>query len=346
MSPAKLQRLLAEAVAHHRSGRLAEAESLYARVCREQPGNFDAHHLGGVAAYQQNRLPEAIRLLTRALQLEARSAICAMHLGLALIGAGRLAEAESHLRAAVQQKPDYAEAWDNLAYCLKATGRLQQAMEYHQKVVALKPDFARGWHNFGLTCSLLGRVQQALQCHDRALAADPGYAMGHFGRAQALLQSYRSAEAVAEYDRLLEREPRHYDALSYRLFALHYLDGISRERLLAEHVAYGRTVGTTAPPDFPQTRDPARRLRVAILSPDLRTHSCAYFIAPILHHLARDQFEIVLYMTTPMRTPFPPGCAPMPQSGATSSAGRDQKWSRPSARTSPTFSSIWPATPP
>jgi predicted O-linked N-acetylglucosamine transferase (SPINDLY family) len=36
-------------------------------------------------------------------------------------------------------------------------------------------------------------------------------------------------------------------------------------------------------------------LRVAFLSPDLRNHSVAYFLEPLLRHLDRSKFEIVLY---------------------------------------------------
>ena len=48
-------------------------------------------------------------------------------------------------------------------------------------------------------------------------------------------------------------------------------------------------------PDFPQSSDPDRRLRVAILSPDLRAHSCAFFLEPLLRHLDPVRFEIYLY---------------------------------------------------
>ena len=102
-------------------------------------------------------------------------------------------------------------------------------------------------------------------------------------------------EAIAEYGEFLARNPGHHEARSYRLFALHNLDEISREQLFAEHVAYGKAVGVAAPRQWRNVRDPERRLRVAILSPDLREHSCAYFLTPLLQHLDRNQFEVYLY---------------------------------------------------
>ncbi|MBL9215223.1 MAG: tetratricopeptide repeat protein [Opitutaceae bacterium] len=295
MSPARLQQLLNEGLAHHRAGRLHEAARLYDRARAAAPRQFDVLHLSGVLAYQQGRIADALDQLTRARQLNPRSAPCAMRLGLALVAAGRKAEAEVHLRAAVELQPDFHEAWDNLAYCLKTQDRLQEAVGCHARVVALQPGHAQGWYNYGLTLSLLGAVTDALACHDRALAADPRYAKAHYGRAQALQQAHRIPEAIEAYGRYLEREPQGHEARSYRLFALNNLDGLTREQLFAEHLEYGRAVGERPAPHFPQSPDPGRRLRVAVLSPDLRAHSCAYFLEPLLRHLDPARYELYLY---------------------------------------------------
>jgi predicted O-linked N-acetylglucosamine transferase (SPINDLY family) len=295
LPPAQLQRLLQEAVAHHRAGRLEQAEALYRRVRTSAPRNFDALHLSGVIALQQGRSADAADFLARALKLSPKSAVCAMRFGLALNGLGRTAEAEQQLRLAVELDAGFVEAWDNLAYCLKTQNRLPEAIECHLRAVTLKPDYATGWYNYGLTLSLSGRVADALRCHDRALVVDPLYANAHFGRAQALQQSYRMPEAIAAYDRFLELAPDHHEARSYRLFALNYVEGLTREQLMAEHVAFGRAVGTSPVPGFPNSVEEERRLRVAVLSPDLHTHSCAYFIEPLLRHLDPARFEIYLY---------------------------------------------------
>jgi predicted O-linked N-acetylglucosamine transferase (SPINDLY family) len=295
MPPARLQQLLNEALTHHRAGRLPEAARLYAKARAAAPRQFDVLHLSGTLAYQQGRHSEAVDQLAVARKLNPRSAPCAMRLALALIAAGRKTEAEAHLRAAVQLDPDFFEAWDNLAFCLKTQDRIKEAVGCHARVIALQPDHAPGWYNYGLTLSLLGRVGEALHCHERALAVAPGYAKGHYGRAQALQQAHRIPEAVEAYGRYLELEPAAHEARSYRLFALNNLDTLTRHQLFAEHVAYGRAVGEKPVPAFPNAPDEDRRLRVAILSPDLRAHSCAHFIEPLLRHLDPARFELYLY---------------------------------------------------
>ncbi len=295
MPPAQLQQLLQRAIAHHRAGRLNEAAIAYAQALRAAPRNFDACHLSGLVALQQGRNPEARDLLAKARQLDPRSPACAMRLGLALMATGQSAQAGPHFLAAVQLNPEFVEGWDNLAYCHKAADRLPDAIVCHERAVALNPKGAASWYNFGLTLSLAGRISDALACHDRALTADSAYAKAHFGRAQALQQSHRLTEAIAAYDVFLRHSPNHHEAQSYRLFALNYLDGISAGELFREHVAYGHRLAGPVAPAPVRDPDPARRLRVAVLSPDLRAHSCAYFLEPLLRHLDPARFELYLY---------------------------------------------------
>jgi len=295
VSPAKLQSLLQSALAHHRAGRLAEAEAFYRQARTAAPQHFEVIYLSGLAAYQSGRVGDAVEFLGQAVRQSPRHAACVMHFGLALLAANRPVEAERHLRHAVELQPDLADGWDNLAYFLKTRNRLADAIGCHERSLTLAPDRAGSWYNFGLTLSLCGREHEALACHERALVADPKYAKARFGRAQALQQLHRIAEAVDEYDRFLAVEPQHHEARSYRLFALQYLDGVTRERMFEEHRAFGRTAGLPALPAPVRHADPARRLRIAFLSPDLRSHSVAYFIEPLLRHLDREQFEVWLY---------------------------------------------------
>ena len=295
MNPAKLQRLVQEGIGHHRAGRFAQAEAIYRQARTAAPKDVDANHLGGLVAYQQGRHADALELLTRASRLNPKDEICAMRLALALIANSRPADAEKLLRGIVQRSPAIGDAWENLAFCLKIQDKLEDAVLAHQKALALKPQNATGWYNFGLTYSLMGRISEALACHERALAVDPKLALGHYGKAQALYQSNRVDESVAEYDTYLKAEPGNLEAHSYRLFALNYSDSISREALFDAHRAYNTAVGKFPKPLFPNAKDPNKKLRIGVLSPDLRAHSCAYFLEPLVRSLDKTQFEWVLY---------------------------------------------------
>ena len=261
MTPAQLQRQLQAALAHYQAGRIGDAAAVCVQLRQLAPREAVVWRLSGIVALQQ----------------------------------GRIVEAETHLRAALRLQPNLHEAWDNLGYALKAQGRLADAIACHERAVALRPDFTDGWHNLGLTLQFAGRLADSLAAQERALALAPNLAKAHFGRALALQQSHRAAEAVAAYDAALAREPGHLNARSFRLMALNYLSGLSADKLFTEHARYGAALGGARPRAFANPPAPDRRLRIAFLSPDLRTHSVAYFLAPLLRHLDAAEFDVFLY---------------------------------------------------
>lgn len=298
MSTAQLTRLFETAVAQHRAGKVAEAAELYARIRQCSPKHFDAHHLGGTAALQLGQPKQAVALLRSALLLNPQFGVCQMRLGLAYLAVGDAAMAEQQLRELLVKNPRMHEAWDNLGMVLKVAGRLDEAMNAHRRAVEIHPAYAPGWYNLGMAHSLLGRPAAALSCHTRALVADPNHPAARFGRAQSLQQLHRIDEAIGAYDEQLARFPRHFEARSSRLFALNYSDRFSPAELFLEHLKYGQDVeGGKGRTPIQKARPPAspRRRKLAFLSSDLRTHSVAFFLEPILSHLDRSRFEVVLY---------------------------------------------------
>ena len=295
MPPDKLQRLLSETAGHLAAGRLAVAARLCAQARAAAPRDFAALFLSGATALAQENFSAAADWLAAAHRRDARSAPCALRLGFALAKLGRHDEAERALRAAVALAPHDAEAWDTLCFVLKNRGALAEAVAAHRRATGLQPARALSWHNLGHALQFSGRPAEALAAHERAVAAEPASAPAHFGHALALQACHRISEAVAAYDATLALAPAHHAARSQRLMARQYVDGVTREELFREHAAFGAAVGEARPRSFANAPDPARRLRVAFLSPDLRTHSVAYFLEPLLAHLDRAAFEVFLY---------------------------------------------------
>jgi len=332
MRPQALQEELQRALAHHQAGRLAEAERQYARLRRSFPGNFDLVHLSGTLALQLGRHAEAAQALNQARRLGPTSAVCAMRHGIALAALGKLGEAEAALAAALALDRDLPEAWLHLGGVLGAAGRLEDGAAAFERAIALRPDYAEAhdrlgalltgwkghaaaephfrraiqgdpkrataWCNLGVCLLYRGRLGEALECFARALQADPGLAHAHTARGLALERCYKLAEAVEAYTCALRLQPANAEAWSSRLMALQYL-GLPGAALAREHRAFGAAIEGTIqagrPAAFANGRDPERRLRLGLLSPDLHRHAVAYFLEPILAHLDRGQFEVVLY---------------------------------------------------
>ena len=300
MLSAHQKRELEAAVAHHLAGRFDQAEAIYARIYASQPGDFQINHLMGTLRHQQGRPGEAVVLLSKARRCMPFSAPTLMCLGVALGAIGRKDEAEKALRLAVNLDPQSCEGWANLGANFAVAGKIEKAEESFKRALRLQPDYVAGLDGLGAVLHLAARSQEAVACYSRALELNPDDPRARFGRGQALQSLHRTSEALADFDAHLRLRPGHHEARSFRLFALNYGGELSRDDLFAEHQAYGRQVeaealGRSPPPRFENTPDPHRRLRVAFLSPDLRTHSVAYFIEPILAHLDRDAFDVLLY---------------------------------------------------
>ncbi len=296
MAQPRTLQLLQAAIAHHQAGRGAQAEALYAQVRTADPRNFDAFHLSGFLALQQKRIQNAITLLEQAARLNPRSALCLLRLGHAFRSVGRIAECRSAAERAVAADPKCADAHFLLGEMVGKRDGMAAAIPHFRRVIELQSDAADAWANLGVALAQTAHADEALSCFDRALALDPANAQALTGRALALQSLHRPAEAVAVYDEVLRRYPQHHEARSARLLARHYGDDVSAEALFAEHVEFGAQLPPArSADDFPNDRSPDRRLRVAFLSPDLRAHSVAYFLEPLLAHLGPEQFEIVLY---------------------------------------------------
>jgi len=334
MTPSTSDQLLKSALVLHQKGRLPEAAAIYRRVRSAYPRNFDAVHLGGLAALQQGEPAEAVALLAHARWLNSESAPACLRLGIALGVLRRFSEAEEALRAALALDPKAREAWYHLGGILRHLGRLGEAVGALEEALALQPDYAeaherlgailvdiRGhaaaephfrrsaelqpqaavaWSNLGVCLLYLGRLGEALGAFARALQIDPRLDHAHAGRGLTLERCYRLPAAVEAYERALAGNPRNHQARSARLVALQYLGDRSRDQIFEEHRQFGAAVGGPGRREFPQEREPERRLRIGFLSPDLHRHSVAYFIEPLLAHLDRSDFDLYLYHDQPV----------------------------------------------
>lgn len=302
MNAVALQSQISAAVAHHLAGRLDQAERAYAQILLRAPREYQVLHLKGALAYQQQRPAEAATLLGRALQVQPKAAPTLMCLGLAQAALAQNAEAESNLRAAVRLDPKNPEGWSNLAAFLLNANRLEEAIECRRRIVQLGKPSADACTALGAVLVLAGKVEEGIAYHRQAIALAPRHAAAHHNLACAYQQAQRTAEALRAFETHLAIQPHHLAAQSGRLFLRNYDAAVSREDSYAAHLAYGNSAaaarGASAVglrPASGAVGDGERRLRVGFLSPDLRTHAVAMFLEPLLRHLDRADFELLLY---------------------------------------------------
>ena len=221
------QTTILQALALHRQGQLAQAQSLYEKVLNVIPGQFDCLHLLGVIAYQTERHEDAVELIAKAIAANPHSAEAHVNLGLALRGVKRLDEALASCDKALALKPGCADAHYIRGNTLKELRRLDDALADYDRALALKPGYADAYYNRGNTLEELHRLDDALASYDSALALKPDHTEAHNNRGIALRELRRLDEALASCDNALALKPDYADGYNNRgitLKELHRLD--------------------------------------------------------------------------------------------------------------------------
>jgi len=248
---ARSDQTLAAAMAHHRAGRLGDAERLYRAACDADPANARAFHLLGVVAHQLGR-HDAASLLGRAVTLDPGFAEAHNDRGVIFAANSMLPEAVACFERAVVLNPGYIEARTNLARGLRSlqrlddavaqfelvlksaasplahfnlasalelTGRYPEAEQHYRSAIALRGDFVDAYIHLAALLQGRDRMPEALAHAERAVALRPEGAGARNNLGNILRSMGRREEAIAQYQSALRIDPNSFMA--------HYNCGVS-----------------------------------------------------------------------------------------------------------------------
>jgi predicted O-linked N-acetylglucosamine transferase (SPINDLY family) len=250
-APTQLQALLQQGLAHHRAGRLAEAEALYREVLASAPQTFEALYLAGVAATQRTDYAPALALLTQALEVNTASAEAAYSRGLVFKALHRMDDALKDLDRAIALKPAFAPAHNDRGIVLRALKRDPAALASYDQALALKPDFASAWNNRALVLAALGQTPAALKAHDKAISLEPDNAGLHANHGNTLNDAQHFEEAVAAYQNALRLDADYPFVRGMHLFAKMMLCDWHELEKHSAQLAQTVEAGRPASPPFP-----------------------------------------------------------------------------------------------
>lgn len=319
-----------QAVGHHQAGRLREAEGIYRQVLKDDPRNPDAMQLLGLLEHQSGkhesavelirkaitisprpeffvnlsqaykslrRLPETLEACQRAVQLGPTIPEAWNNLGGALKDLNQPADALKAFERAVQLRDRYPLAWNNIGNTLMQLGRAGDAESALRRAIAFDPRYAEAYSNLGFLLTRLGRLDEAVQLCMRAIALKPDLPAGYMNVGTALHLQGRMDEGNEAFRRGVELDPANHRLHENLLGAFTQTTRWSPSEALSAHVEWARRFAspTDVLPPPGNDRNPDRKLRIGYVSPDLRRHSVAYFLEPILEQHDRSKFEIFAY---------------------------------------------------
>jgi predicted O-linked N-acetylglucosamine transferase (SPINDLY family) len=219
--------------------------------------------------------------------------------------AGRFKEAEDYLLRHLEEKPDDDWAHFQLAETVARFDR-ERGNKHYLRAVELKPDNAIYWMNYAnsLDRSRYGveadHIQAGYEAVMKALTLGPLPSrfirmarnilvrMGRFDIVKTL-GSFRDLGRTWAHESL-------HDALHYHLARVETDE--DRYEILEQHRIWGNIelaktkLNPLPKPALVQGRD---KIRLGIMSSDLRHHPVSYFAMPLFDYIDRNKFEVYCY---------------------------------------------------
>ncbi len=222
----------------HKNGQLEDAMIIYRNLLTQNPHDPDAHHLLGVALFQQGKLPRAeqeIRLalthrkddpdyfnnlanvlvardqpekaldtFTTALDLNPKHVDSLTGAGTLSFTLGRLEEAEDLFRKIVAIEPHHYIALNNLGIILARTDRPFEAVTVFKTAIRDANATAELFSNLARALEMLNELAEARQIVSRALAKNSGLIPARLVHCHLLRREGNFSDARVAYERLLQ----------------------------------------------------------------------------------------------------------------------------------------------
>lgn len=178
---ARARAMFSQGIAHHQSGRLAEAQSLYRQVLKLVPRQADALHMLGVIEFQEKHYAEAARLISEAVAMKPENDLMHFNLGNALRALGRFPEAGEAFSKAVELRPEHLEALKNLGNVYKEQNRMAEAIACYDRLLTMAPGHPHTCYNKAIALLTEGHLAEGWDLYEYRLRCDTadGKHLGH-----------------------------------------------------------------------------------------------------------------------------------------------------------------------
>ena len=315
LDPRNPEAWLARVTVLRAGGKAAPALEAALEALRALTGNARLHYAAALAADELGQTVDALAQYEQALRIDPLLEDALHNRGLLLLRAGYTAEAIDNQRHYVRAFPQSARAYSVLADAFLASGEFEAALQALEAFERLAPDDISAPIRRGVALAGLRRYDEAREIFAQARERDAAGVSRFIARIapESDLRYVFSPENLflwqgwlalgrcdwSWWSAFVSEMRRVPDALDVSVepaaafMAFHLpLSGAERHAVARRIAADIEGRAQVLAP-----RAPARkgRLRVGVLSPDLREHLNAYLLLPFFQLLDRDRFELYAY---------------------------------------------------
>ncbi len=281
-------------------GDMADAESCYRKAISINLNYASAYNNLGILLKDTGQIAEAESCYMKALKIDPLRAVSHNNLAVLFREQGRLADSEVCCRNALKIKPNYADAFNNLGLALDSQGRLPEAEAAFEQALELEPNSVSVLSNFSVTLNTLSQLTRAEVYLLKALDLAPQFINAHINLCVNYLAQGRIQEAEDICIIALQIQPDCMGAQNNLLFSMNYSANYSAVDCLEKARQYGLVVASKVDIPFTswQHNPHTKRLRVGLVSGDLRQHVVAYFLENLIQYIDSSSIELIAYPTT------------------------------------------------
>lgn len=281
-----------------RLDRKAEAQEYYDEALKAPAEGWSDALKMAVTLVNAGDYARALHIFDQLAETRADDALMWSYYGSALSAAGRLDDADTAFKKSIELEPMAAETWNSLASNTSKNQKTSEAVDQYKQAIELSPSYPDPYINLCLTLMFLGRTDEAYMYAHMTLSL-PRMREGTFANPVKIFRGVCDYDALDEVGDTFElaEEFRNTDIMSSFLVMLPESSTPEQNQRLADlHFYWGehlaRPEGTFEPLPPRPAKAAGSKLKIGILSSDLRSHSVANFVLPILRHYDRSQFEI------------------------------------------------------
>ncbi len=214
----------------------------------------------------------------------------------AFYNAGQMDEAQSLYEDIIKLNPNNKKVIYQLSLIFIIKREYTRAEVLLRKLIKLEPGIAVYYSNLGAVLQEDNRPEEAVIILNKAISMKPDLADAYINRACALTIMGQIDDAIADYKSALNINPKAKQARANMAYTMNFSPSLDEKELFDVHKAHALAIEPkNRKTIYANTPVSSRKLRIAYLSSDFRHHSVSYFIAPILEHHDKSNFEIYAY---------------------------------------------------
>ncbi len=212
IAPMHRESLITAAKLHFARGEFTRAQDYVGRLLEIEPNNAAAQRMMGAIQLAAGRVDGLDAVAEAAADERFQDPAMLAMLGTAYLKHGKFDDSQASLERAAELAPDSLPIRTQLALSRLSAGEPDRAIAELEAVLAEDPGFAQADIMLALVHLSRDDKDSALAAADALVAKQPDNALAHNVRGYVLELAEKPAQAVAEYELALEKDPKFHPA--------------------------------------------------------------------------------------------------------------------------------------